>query len=80
MEMSGLNGRLRKLEDEFACGDDNRPDLAERLRLALEEARERRRLGLPRLVPQWKGTDHPLAARLRAAHARAEALRKQLRS
>ena len=75
--MLRLNGRVRKLEDRLTQNDDSLP-LAERLRRALEEAKERRRLGLPRLSPPWADADHPLAARLQAAHAMAAALRQQL--
>jgi hypothetical protein len=70
-----LDNRVTKLEEVFA-GDDG-PSLAQRLQHALEEARERRRLGLPRPEPRWEDTDDPLAARMRQAHARAEWLRRQ---
>jgi hypothetical protein len=72
-----LANRLQKLETEIDAEDLGRP-FEQRLREALQQARERRMVGLPRTSPPWEGTDHPLAARLRAAHAMAEALRQQL--
>jgi hypothetical protein len=72
-----LANRLQKLETEIDAEDLGRP-FEQRLREALQQTRERRMLGLPRPSPPWKGTDHPLAARLQAAHARADALRQQL--
>jgi hypothetical protein len=72
--MGGLNGRVRKLEDRLGGEPDDLP-LAERLAAAIEAARERQRLGLPRPEPP-EGDDF-LSQRLRRGWERAEWLRRQ---
>jgi hypothetical protein len=72
-----LERRIEQLEAEME-EDDGGLSLAERLREALEEAKERRILELPRPSPRWEHADHPLAQRLRQAMERAEACRQQL--
>jgi hypothetical protein len=70
--MSDLERRLARLEAALEMESDG-PSLEQRLREALEAARERRRQGLP--APEPIDGDHPLAERLRHARARANALR-----
>jgi hypothetical protein len=58
-----LEGRIDTLEDFW--GRDEGPTWSEILCEAEEEARERRRLGLPRPLPEgeYDDDDHSLAAR-----------------
>jgi hypothetical protein len=65
--MTSLARRLTALETRLHVADDR--SLAEVLREALAEARERQRLGLTRPLPE--GED-PLSQRLRLARLRTE--------
>jgi hypothetical protein len=68
-----LNNRVTRLEDIFT--DDDGPSLAQRLTAAIEAARERQRLGLPK--PKPPEGDDPLSQRLRRGWELAQALRQQ---
>ncbi len=68
---------VQRLET-YLSQDDEQPSLTQRLADALEAARERQRLGLPR--PEPPEGDDPLNQRLRRGWERAEWLRQQLRS
>ena len=72
-----LERRIEQLEAGMEQ-DDSRRDLAARLTDALEEAKERIRLELPRPTPLWDEADDPLAQRMRQAMERAETCRQQL--
>jgi hypothetical protein len=72
-----LNHRIASLEDWLFTQEDS-PSLEQRLRDVMAEARERRRLGLPRPEPP-ADCDSPIGVRLRRAWERAEALRQQFR-
>jgi hypothetical protein len=74
--VSALDRRLTRLEHAMDP-EDEQPSLEERLRLALEEASMRRRLGLP--APERPEGDDPISQRLRQARIRADACRQQLR-
>jgi hypothetical protein len=72
-----LEQRIAQLEAEMSGAADG-PSLAERLRDALDEARERQRLGRSRPEPP-EGED-PMGQRLRRGWERALRLRAQLAS
>jgi hypothetical protein len=76
--MSRLERRSDGLEQEMELTEGG-PSLAEHLRVALEDARPRRRLGLPAAaIPDT--LEGVLADRLRRVRERAEGLRQAIRA